>query len=136
MNRREFLSILSFYSETEELLKRRKSTETLDFQILMIRSLHELCLKCNYSMFVVFPYSRYDKRYDDWYTTTQLQVLGMSKEGVLLQITEDLEDIQNMFEFVKGNWINFKDLPEVINFNGIVYPIFEIFRLELPKLKY
>lgn len=131
MERREFLSNLAFSPFMEKLARERVDTKTQEMQCLIIKALWELSRKLGTLMYCYFPEGFYDE--DDWYPSTKLQVITVSETGVTLQTTQESGNLTERFDWLHFNSILFKELPETINFHGVLFPIVEIFRLEIPK---
>ena len=134
MDRRQFISGLAFIPFTNDLIKSRKDTQTLDLQILMIRSLWELSKKANYGMWIHFPMGYWQGEH--YHTITKLQIHGIFEKTILVELTERNNDLSDNFKWLDSNLIHIDKLPEVINFWGNMWPIVEIFRLDIPKFKF
>lgn len=116
MDRREFITNLAFIPFTNDLIKSRKSTETLDLQILMIRALWELSQKANYGMWIHFPRGYFED--DRYHTITKIQLHGVYEKTMRVEFTEHNYRLSEEFDWLDGNIINISKLPEVINVWG------------------
>ena len=133
MERREFLKNLAFSPFMESVAQTRKDTGTQHLQSLMIKALWELSRKLGTIMFCYFPEGFWDEDMDVYYPSTKLQVITVSDTGITLQTTQENGNLTERFKWLKFNSIEFVELPETINFHGVLFPIVKIFRLEIPK---
>lgn len=134
MDRREFITNIAFIPYMDGVLKSRKSTETLDLQILMIRSLWELSKKVGYGMWIHFPKGYWES--EQYHTITKLQIHDVFEKHIRVELTPQNHELSESFPWLDGNFIDISKLPEVINFWGNMWPIVEIFRLDIPKFKF
>lgn len=133
MRRREFLANIAFSPTLDTILRSRENTKTLHKQIEIIKSLWELSEKTNSIMFLTLPFWHFED--GDLVNTIRLQVNCVTDKVAIIQLVENFNEVSISFNWVNGNIVELENMPEVINFHGVMFPIVECFRLEIPERK-
>lgn len=132
-DRRNFMKALISAPALDTEIKSREKTNTIPLQIELLKAFYKLSrkLKCEYTVTVPYIY----RIENDWYSTKTIPILNMFDNGLILLHIEEMGFIESEHKWITGNTIRFDnpDIPELINFNGIKTPFFELFRLGLVK---